>query len=431
MRARLALCAALLAALGSATGAVAEVRRVVLANGVTVLVREERGSGVVAAGLHVRMAPGDETTEMAGITNLLQRAMLRGTARRPAQRIVEAAEEIGGGVDASGDAVSAEIAGTALARHWEALLELIAEIAQTPSLPGNEIDKERRLALSRLQSRGDSPQAAALDRLRAELYGAHPYGAPPLGRREVLERLTRDDLVRHHAALYRPDRLVLAMSGDLERARALKVAERLLGRLPAQAPAPRETPAPARPSRARLVIERPAQQAHIVVGYLVSGVGTDDYPATRVLGAILGGGTTGRLFVELREKLGLAYSVGVLAPWRLTPAYLVAYIATAGDNAASAEERLRAEIARIRNAGATDFELARAKAYLTGTLLLDRRTNARHTWHLGFFEAAGVGWDYPDRYARAVEAVTLESVQRAAQQHLVEPTTVVLQPTGR
>jgi zinc protease len=73
----------------------------------------------------------------------------------------------------------------------------------------------------------------------------------------------------------------------------------------------------------------------------------------------------------------------------------------------------------------------RAKSYVTGTLLLDRRTNARQAWYLGFFEAIGAGWDFPDRYIRAVEAVTPQAVHTAAQHYLVEPTTVVLQPQGR
>ncbi len=425
-----AATAVTVAILALAAGATADVRRTVLPNGVTVLVSEDPGSGVVAAELHVRMAAGDETLETAGITRFLQGVVLRGTSRRSARRIAEAAEEIGGTLEASGDAQSAEIHGTALAGHWESLLELIADVALNPMLPPDEVDRERRLLASRIRARDDNPPSAALDLLLQELYGPHPFGAPSLGRRESVERLTRDDLARHHAVLYRPDRLVLAVSGDIDGRRVLKTAERLLGRVPPGAPSPRAAIPPPRPAAGRTVVERASHQSHIILGYLAPGVGAADYAATKVLVAILGG-TAGRLSLDLREQLALAYSVGVLAPWRTGPAYIAPYVATAPENTETAEARLREQIARIRDGDATEAELARAKAFVTGALLLDRRTNARQAWYLGFFEAIGAGWDFPDRYLRAVEAVTLQAVHAAAQRYLVEPTTVVLRPAGR
>ena len=104
------------------------------------------------------------------------------------------------------------------------------------------------------------------------------------------------------------------------------------------------------------------------------------------------------------------------------------YLGTAPPNAEAAEAGVLAEIDRVRGEEITEGELARAKAFLLGNLAMDRRTSARHAWYLAFFEVIGAGWDFPDRYARAVDAVTIADVARVAQRYLTRPTVVVLQP---
>jgi zinc protease len=101
---------------------------------------------------------------------------------------------------------------------------------------------------------------------------------------------------------------------------------------------------------------------------------------------------------------------------------------TAPPNAEAAEAGVLAEIDRIRREPVTERELGRAKAYLLGNLTMDRRTSARHAWYMAFFEVTGAGWDFPERFARAVEAVTVADVERVARRYLVRPTVVVVQP---
>lgn len=419
-----------LALLASATGIAAgeAVNRHVLANGLTVLVRENRGAAVVAVSLQVRAGTLFEGADTAGITNFLQRSMLRGTARRTARELAEAAEEIGGGLEASGDIEYAEVRGEALARQWEALLRLIAEVALEPTLPADEVEKERRVILAQIRSRGDVPFQRAFDGLIADLYGAHPYAWPAAGRSDIVQRVTRQALLDHHRAIYRPERLVLAVSGAVPGARVLKVAEALFGKAGAPGAGRGEDRPAVAARRGRRVIERAAQQAQILVGYLGPGLAEPDYPAVKVLGALLGGGMSGRLFVELRDKRGLAYSLGVVTPFRTGPGLVAAYLGTAPQNAEAAEAGVLREIERVRVDGASESELARAKAYLLGSLAMDRRTNRRHAWYMAFFEVVGAGWDFADRYAHALEAVTGADVTAAARRYLVDPTIVVLRP---
>jgi len=423
--------AAVLLALALAAVAEAQepaISRQVLSNGLTVLVREDAAAGVVAMSLQVRAGSRFESPTNTGITNFLHRVMLRGTSKRTAVQIATSYEDIGGLLDASGEVEAAEVRGQALARHWDTLLGLIAEVALEATLPADEIEKERRLLLGQIKARADAPFSLTFDTMLRDLYGAHPYALQNVGRRETIERFTRDDLLAHYRAIYHPERMVLAVSGEVPRDRVVRAAERLFGRMARATATPAEAvPAPS-PKGNRRVITLPAQQAQIVVGYLVPSLRDPLYPAVRVLAATLGGGMAGRLFVELRDRRGLAYSTGVATQFRTGPGALIAYLGTAPANAAAAEAGVLSELERARATPATADELARAKAYVRGQLSMDRRTNARQAWYLAYFEVIGAGLDFPERFGRAIEAVTAADVARAAERYLTQPTVVVLQP---
>jgi predicted Zn-dependent peptidase len=410
----------------------ARVTRTTLPNGIRVLVRENPSADVVAVSVLVRAGARFESADDAGVTNLLHRVMVRGTTKRSAADINGAAEDFGGSIDASGDVEYAEIRATGLARHWEAVLDLVAEIALQPSLPAEAVETERRLTFSQIQTRFDTPFPRAFDAMHEDLYAGHPYASPSAGRKESVGRLTREQLMAHYGVIYRPGRLVIAVSGHVSAPRVVSVLARTFGAMAAsvaEAPSPFIAPAPpATPAGGRRVIEQPAQQAQVFVGFAGPGVLDADYATVKMLGAILGGGMSGRLFVELRDKLGLAYSVAAINPSRAGPAPLLAFLGTAPASAEAAEAGMLRELERIRGEAPTAEELARARAYLQGTQAMDRRTNARQAWYLAFFELIGAGYDFPDRYAAALDKVTPTAVQAAARRYLQHPTIVVLRP---
>lgn len=394
----------------------------------TVLVREDPGVGVVAASLQVRAGSLFESEATAGLTNFMQRVLVRGTAKRSALAMIEAAEELGGSLDASADVESTEIRGTAIARHWEPLLALVAEAVLEPTFPAAEIERERRLVLGQLQTRADNPFPRAFDTALRDMYGSHPYAWPPLGRPESVAQMSREALVAHYRTVYRPDRMVLAVSGNVPRAPVLAAAGRLFRRLPAAPGVPTVPTTELRPRAEPRIVEREARQAQVLIGFVAPPVVHPDYAPVRVLAMVLGGGMSSRLFTELRDRRGLAYSVGVLATARTGPALFAPYLGTAPGNADAALAGMLAEVERIRAEVIGEQELARARAYLLGTLAMDRRTSARLAWHLAFYELIGAGWDWPQRFAHAVESVTIADIARVAQRYLVHPTVVVLRP---
>jgi predicted Zn-dependent peptidase len=423
--------AAALGASSVATPAEATWIRQRLDSGLVVLVQENPATPAVAVSVLVRVGSRWEREDNAGITNLLQQVLVKGTTSRTAFDVAEAAEAMGGSLSASGDTDYAEIRGTALARHWKSLLALMADVALHPALPPAEIDNERRVIASGIKNRLDQPFPLTYDTLMDRLFRSHPYGAPSLGRGAAVERLDRQTLVEHYDRYYRAGRIIVAISGQVPARQAVDEVARLF----ANAPRERETgDAPlGAPSASpdRLVINRPAAQAQIMLGFLAPPIGHPDYAAVKVLQVALGGGMAGRLFSELRDKQGLAYSTGALYPARVEPGFFLAFIGTAPASAGKAEDGMRAQVERIRGERVSEGELDRAKAYLLGQFALDRRTNARLAWYAAFYEAAGVGHDFADRYVRAIEAVSADDVLRVAKTYLASPTVVRLEPVPR
>lgn len=403
-------------------------RRVVLPNGFTVLVNENPVAPVVAVSLFVRMGTRWEKPEAAGLSNFVHAVMVKGTTKRGGSDLADAVAALGGKISASGDIDYSEIRGTALARFWRELLELTAELALTPKLDPAEVDREREWLQSRVQRRRDNAAARAFDELYTALYGRHPYAIPALGTRESLAAIDADAIVSAYQSFYRPERMTLAVSGQVSATEVLAEAERLFGGMaPGGTAADPPIPAP-RPVGRRVVIEQPAQQTQIVVGALAPSLDHADHAAVKVLATVLGGGMAGRLFVELRDKSALAYTATAFYDPVREPGVLALYIGAAPANAARAEEALRREIARVQREAVSAEELARAKGYLLGKYAMDRRINERQAWYLNFYEVEGVGQEYPARYRRAVEAVTSADVQRAAKTYLDTVTTVVLGP---
>ncbi|HXD97957.1 MAG TPA: pitrilysin family protein [Candidatus Acidoferrum sp.] len=404
------------------------VRLTRLANGLTVVVRENPVAPVVAIALLVRMGSRWETPDNAGISNFTHAVMVKGTAKRGGGELAEAVAGLGGKISAAGDVDYSGIQASALARYWRELLELTAELALQPKMAPEDVDRERDWLLSRLQRRRDNAPSRAFDEFYAAVYRSHPYALPSLGTRESLARIDHAALVAWYRAFYRPERMTLAVSGQVSSAEVVAEARRLFGAVPGAAMPPDPSVPPPRASGGRIVVEAPAQQTQILLGGLAPALDDPDHAAVKVLSTILGGGMAGRLFVELRDRSALAYTATSYYDPVREPGALVLYLGTAPASSAQAEQALMREVQKIRDVPVSDDELTRAKGYLLGRYAMDRRTNERLAWYLAFYEVEGVGRGYPERFRQRVEAVTVADVQRVARTYLAQVTTIVLGP---
>jgi predicted Zn-dependent peptidase len=370
-----------------------------------------------------------ETVDDAGISNLVQLMVVRGTTTRDGGQIVEAADRMGGSIEAVGDADYSEIAATALSRHWVELLELVADVALRPTFPDGVVTAVRDFLLRQIRNRGDKPYDVAFDTLTARIFGRHPYAWDPIGLKDSLERLDRDALVAYYRQHYVPGGMVLAVSGRVKTAEVMTEVSRLFGTMPAGAAPTATPPGPPAPAPWRETRVVPGAQAQILMGTLAPALTEADYPAVKVLASVLGGGMAGRFFSELRDKEGLAYTTATQYPARVDHSFFLAQLGTAPENAARAEAALRDQLERVQREPVSAEELRVAKGYLLGNLAMDRRTNARQAWYLAAYEVSGVGFEFLDRYVAAVRAVSAADVQRVARSYLAALRTVVVQPT--
>jgi predicted Zn-dependent peptidase len=292
-----------------------------------------------------------------------------------------------------------------------------------------EIEREREALIGQIRGLDDEPFHVANRLLARALYGRHPYALAPSGEIATVARLGREHLARHVEAFYTPDRMVLAVSGDVPAAEVLAETARLFGPAPRGRPSPPPGPLPERPERPRVEERRPTQQAHLLTGFLAPPIGHADHVALKVMNAVLGSGMSSRLFRALRDEAGLAYAVGSFYPVRRAVSRLVVHIGTAPQNLGAAESGIQRVLDELRTAPVPDDELARAKAFLTGSLSLDLRTNARQSFYASFFELMGVGHAYSGRYPELVEAVAAADVQRVARRYLTERSVAVVGPS--
>jgi len=413
----------------SAPAEMAGVTRTKLPNGLTVIVRENAAAPIVAYSLLVKMGTRNETTDNAGISNMLQLMLVRGTEKMSGEQIAATADRLGGSIDAYGDADYSEITATALSRNWQPMLEMVADVAIRPTLPDGTVAAVRDFMVRQIRNRGEKPYDVASDQMRIALFGPrHPYAWDPIGLSESVQRLHRDALLAWYRRQYVPAAMVLAVSGDVKSADVMPQAQRLFGGMPAgKADAP-TVPAPPAMAATREVFKVPGAQAQIFMGALAPALTHADYPALKVVSAILGGGMASRFFSELRDQQALAYATAALYPGRLDTSSFTAILGTGPANAQKAEEALKAQLRRIQTEPATEQEVAVARSYVVGTQAMDRRTNARQAWYLAAAELAGVGPEYFDTYVAAVKKVTPADVTRVAKQYLGVVRTVIVQP---
>jgi zinc protease len=404
------------------------VTSVVLPNGLTVVVRENPAASVVALTLLIGVGARHESAEQNGVTALVGRALLKGTTRRSALELAQAAEDAGGTLESATDQEYAELRTRGLARSWSTLLELLHEVATAPRFAPDEIARERSVLLAQIRGLEDQPFQVANRLLSRALYGDHAFGLPTVGTPDSVSRLDHATVVGHFERFFNPDRMVLAVSGQIDAEEARQEVARVFGTEQGRAAAITLTPPPSRRVTERLSEVRPTEQTHIVLGFHAPPIGSGDYGPLKVLSSVLGGGMSSRLFRVLRDEKGLAYAVGSFYPTRREASRLVIHIGTAPANAAQAEAGLGEEVARLREEPVPADELARAKTFLAGNVVLDMRTNARQSFYRAFFDLMGVGPDYVERYQQVIDSVTSDDVQRVAGRYLVEPAVALVGP---
>jgi len=341
-----------------------------LANGVTVAIDPMPSAQSAAIGLYAGVGSRSEADGKGGLAHLVEHMVFKGARGRDARAIAEDIEDVGGSLNAWTARDQTVFHARTLAPDVGLALELIADLVRAPKLDQVELEREKLVILSELGECLDTPDDLIHDHLFEAAFGEQSLARPVLGREASIRSLTRLDCVQWLEEQYRPDRLVVSAAGKVDPGHVLMLAEALFGDLAAVPP---PAFAPADFSGGTKSDPRPAEQTHLA--FAMQGLPASDAnsPALSLFAQAVGGGMSSRLFQELREERGLAYSIYAWTQGFADTGIFAVNLSTDKARAGEAMALARETVERAANE-LTDTELNRARAQIEAGILMALET---------------------------------------------------------
>ena len=364
----------------------------------------------VAAGFWVGIGSRDEAPEQSGASHFLEHLLFKGTADRSARDIAEAVDEVGGDLNAFTAKEYTVFELRLLAEHLGLGLDVLSDIMWAPAFRPEEIEAERLVILEEILMCNDEPDDLVHDLLGEALFPDHPVGRSIQGTAQTISAMTKADIAGFHAAHYRPSQVVVAVAGALDHDEVVAAIADRCPSVPGGAPGPR-TPPPPRVVE-RVIEKRKTEQAHLVLGVRTPGALDDDRFALEVVTQALGGGISSRLFQEVREKRGLAYSVFSYRFALHDCGALAFYAGTSPKNAGQVVDLFHESFDALDASGLTERELAIAKGQVKGSMVLGLEDTGARMGRIGRSQLVhGRVPDIDDVLAR-IDALTLDDIDR-------------------
>jgi zinc protease len=354
--------------------------------------------------------------ELHGISALTSGLLVEGAGDMDATELAEQAESIGAKLSTESlrDMATVSLRSLSEPAKLDQALAVMELVLSQPTFSQDALNRDRNAMLVALKARQQNAGSVAKDAFFRALYGEHPYAIGPEGTEEALKRITRKDVERFYRRYYVSKNATVALVGDIDRAQAEAIAQRLTGGLP-KGGRPDPLPAPALPDEDELIrIEFPSTQTHVLAGHPAVKRGDPDYFALYVGNHVLGGGGfTSRLMEEVREKRGLSYSVySAVTPMAQEGPFQLG-LQTANDQAEEALSVLMDNLRRFREQGPTDEELEKAILNITGSFPLTIDSNANILSYLSVIGFYDLPLDYLSTFNDHVRAVTVAAVKDA------------------
>jgi len=391
-------------------------QKTTLANGVRVVTSSMEH--VRSATLHVnyRVGSRDETNAHAGIAHFVEHMVFKGTARRPqSSAITEEIEDLGGNIDAG---TSRETTSYSVRVPYDAFqvgFDVLADMLRGSLFREEDVEKEREVITEEIRGINDIPDEVVGELIDTLVWDGAAVGRPIAGSEETVARLTRDDLTAFLATRYAPERLVISAAGKVAHDAVVALAEATFGDLAKSAGRP-EAPfvAPTQTKPRVALVGREIEQANLSLAVQAISYSDPRKYAQYLLHIILGGTMSSRLFLRIREDLGLAYNVGTYFPTLVDVGWGTIYAGVDPDRAEQTVTAILDELVRLRTEPVTQTEFERARRYVTGSLLMGLEGSAPVASWIGMRELLLGDILTPEDVVAHYNAVTIEDVQALA-----------------
>jgi len=364
----------------------------------------------VALGFWIRTGSRAETPAQAGVSHFLEHLLFKGTDRFTSTEIDELFDGMGAEINAGTGKETTSVYSRLLDRHLERAFDVMADMVLRPSYP--DIDSERQVVIEEIAMYEDEPSDKVHDVLARAVFGDHPLGRPIIGTAEVVGNVPVPEIAAYHDARYVGANMVVAAAGSVDHDRLVELVGEACRTEPGQPAGFEAAPGTAAP---RVCFqEKETEQYHVCIGGRGLARGDERRWALRVLDTILGGSSSSRLFQEVREKRGLAYSVYSYASQYVDTGQVSVYVGTRPDNVPEAMSVIAAELHRLQDEPVSAEELERAKENLKGRTVLGMESTLARMNRLGSSLLMGVPLLSMDDTIALIDAVDADAVSELA-----------------
>ena len=388
-----------------------------LKNGLRLLVKEDHRLPFVELRAVFQGGVLTENRNNNGMTLLTAKMLLQGTKTRNAEQIAREMESLGGSIDSYGGNNSFGVNAEVLSGDFPSGLDLVSDVILNPVFPTAAFEREREVQLAAIKAQRDQLLQSAGRLMRRGLFGDQGYGLDINGTEETVAKLKVSNLQKLHGRFSVPNNCVLSIFGDIDTKQVRAAVEEKFGAWAAGSSVRLTNDSPALAEVKRTGETRDKKQAVVVIGFPGATIFNADHYALEMLQETCSD-MGSRLFVRVREKLGLAYYVGAQNFLGLSPGYFGFYAGTEPEKVAQVETEMLKEAALLRADGVTEEELKRAKAKIVGQKKIARQDLGAWAMSAALDELYGLGFAHSDEDDARYEAVTLEQVKMAAQKYL-------------
>ncbi len=392
---------------------------ITLTNGARIVFDVMPGLRTASVGVYLGAGARHESADRNGLAHFLEHMAFKGAGGLSARAIAEAVEARGASMNAATDYERTSYFVRCLSADAPQMLDIALSLVFATDLPLEEIEREKFVVLQEIGEAADQPDDLVMELAQAASFPDHPLGRPILGVEATLKPITREDLISFAANAYVPRRTVISVAGAFDQAAVEAVARRWLDPRPAL-PAPIST-APAAPRRHAATVSRKLEQTHLVLAHPAPHAQSDERFAARIFAEIFGGGMASRLFQDVRESRGLAYTIDASAEQYSDAGRISVFAGCAPGDAAEVVQITRAIWSDMAAAGPTEAELSRARAIAATSYAMAAEAPSARAGGAAYELLAFDRLVPIEEVLRRIDSVTSEDVRRVAANALAAP----------